>query len=80
MFSLITKLMMPHKKKIERKPARKARPGPSGINAITKKATNAMLHHGRNRQATKLRNAMRRRFIMSFILVERLNLGEKYKV
>lgn len=64
---LIQKLSTPHNKNNARKPVRKLMPALWGINAATIKATIAMLHHGKYRQAAKLNSAIRIIDDMNFI-------------
>ncbi len=55
LLALIKKLMIPHSKNNAVKPEKKETRGVCLIRAATKKATRAMLHHGKYRQAQKLK-------------------------
>lgn len=61
---------MPHNKKSAVNPQRKETPGLCGINAETMKAMIAMLHHGKYKQAKKLKSKIRSMDAINFIVEE----------
>lgn len=66
-FMLIHKLKIPHNKKSEINPETKEGKGRCGKKSETMKATTAMLHQGKNKQAQKLKSIMRRTVRINFI-------------
>ena len=57
------------------KPQRNEAPGFCGISTETMKATIAMLHHGKYKQAKKLKSKIRSNDAINFIVVEIKNLS-----
>lgn len=64
---LIQKLNIPHNRNSARNPVRKLIPVPCGIKAATRKATTAILHHGKYKQVAKLSNAVKINATTNFI-------------
>jgi hypothetical protein len=71
---LIQKLSIPHNKNKAINPVKKDTIGVWGISRVIKNATIAILHHGKNKQALKLKRIIKRIDVVNFIFEDLLSL------
>ena len=67
LLELIQKLSIPHNKNKAINPVKNDAIGVCGISSVIKNATTAILHHGKNKQALKLKRIIKRIDVVNFI-------------